>query len=316
MENNQKMKAVLYRAYGPPVVLRIQEVAKPIPKENEILIKVHAATITAADILFRNGKSSNLLFSLAIRLMNGIKAPKKKILGHEFAGEVEAVGKDVTNFKRGDHVFGTTSGLVKTGSYAEYICVPQEWGQGVVTTMPTTMNYQEAAAVPVGGMTALHLLRKASIKIGQKVLIYGASGSVGTYAVQLAKYFGAEVTGVCSTSNLELIKSIGADFVIDYTKGDYTRNGQKYDVILDAVGKTTPGQNKGILNQNGCYVSVKSLTTEKIEKMNFLKGLIDSGKIIAVIDRTYPIEKIVEAHEYVQGGHKKGNVIIIIDNAN
>jgi NADPH:quinone reductase-like Zn-dependent oxidoreductase len=316
LENNQKMKAVLYTAYGHPEVLRILEVEKPIPKENEILIKVHAATITAADILFRNGKSSNLLFSLAIRLMNGIKAPKKKILGHEFAGEIEAVGKDVTNFKRGDCVFGTTSGLVKTGSYAEYICVPQEWGQGVVTTMPTTTNYQEAAAVPVGGMTALHLLRKANIKTGQKVLIYGASGSVGTYAVQLAKYFGAEVTGVCSASNVELIKSIGADFVIDYTKGDYTRNGQKYDVVFDAVGKTTSGQNKGILNQNGRYVSVKSPTTEKIEKLNFLKGLLDSGKIKAVIDRTYPMDKIVEAHEYVQRGHKKGNVVIIVDNAN
>ena len=299
------MRAVLCKKSGPPEVLELEEIEKPVPKDGEVLVKIHAATVTIGDVNLRK-----LKFPLTL-ILSLFGMPRKTIPGHELAGEIEAVGKNVKKFSPGDQVFGTSSGL-KIGSYADYICLPEERRRGMLVIKPSNMTYEQAAAVPIGGMTALQILRGGNIQSGDKVLIYGASGSVGTYAVQLAKYYGAEVTGVCSTANLDMVKSIGADHVIDYTKEDFTKNGETYQVIFDAVIKKSSAECKQSLGAQGVFLSAASSTSENNEDLVFLKGLIEAGELTAVIDRRYPLEEVIEAHRYVEKGHKKGNVVITI----
>jgi NADPH:quinone reductase-like Zn-dependent oxidoreductase len=323
------MKAIVYTRYGPPDVLELKQIEKPIPKDNEILVKVKATTVTVADIRSRSFTVPPA-FWLPARITLGLKRPKKEILGMELAGEVELVGKNVKRFKRGDRVFAAS--LAGFGAYAEYKCLEED---GPVAIKPSNITYGEAAAIPIGARTALYFLRKAGIKSGQSVLVYGASGSVGSYAVQIAKYLGANVTGVCSTANLELVKSLGADKVIDYTAEDFSNTDESYDVIFEAVNKSSFSACMKLLKNNGTYINVTEplpsvqmlwtkLTSNKklllsrnspetSEALNFLKELVEMGKIKVVIDRYYSFDEIVEAHRYVEKGHKRGNVVINVE---
>jgi NADPH:quinone reductase-like Zn-dependent oxidoreductase len=327
------MKAIVYTKYGSPDVLQLKEVEEPTPKDNEVLIRVYATTVTIGDVLIRRFKFP-WMYWLPSRIMFGIRKPRNPILGHELAGKIESVGKDVKLFKKGDQVFASTG--FRSGAHAECICMPEE---GMVAAKPANMNYEEAAAGIVGRLTALHFLRRGDIQSGQKVLVYGASGSVGTAAVQLAKYFGAEVTGVCSTTNLELVKSLGADKVVDYTQEDFTKSGQTYDVIFDTVGKSSFSGSIRSLKQNGIYLLgavwkpswyvrglwtsmtsskkvIPGVSKDSPEALIFLKELMEAGKMKPAIDRRYPLEKIAEAHRYVEKGHKKGNVVIALEHNN
>jgi len=305
------MKAIVCTKYGPPDVLQLKEVAKPAPKDNEVLIRIYATAVTSSDCIIRGSKVPLRLW-LPMRLVIGFTRPRNPILGMVLAGEVESAGTQVTRFQKGDQVYAFN---IRCGTYAEYTCLPEN---SVMAFKPSTVTYEEAAAVPYGGLLALHFLRTGQIQSGQKVLIYGASGAVGTSAVQLARHFGAEVTGVCSTTNLELVKSLGAEKVIDYTQEDVTKAGDLYDVIFDAVGKRKSSPLKIQCNQalapNGKYISVDVGSPKlRSEDLNFLTELIEAGQMKAVIDRCYPLEQIVEAHRYIDTGHKKGNVVITVE---
>jgi len=326
------MKAIVWTKYGPPDVLELKEVAKPTPKDNEVLIRIYAATVTAGDCELRSLKFP-LLLQLLMRIGFGFRRPRIKILGMDLAGEIESVGKDVKLFKKGDQIFASTG--FSFGAYAEYVCLPSTY---VMASKPVNMTYEEAAAVPTGGLNALHFLRKGNIQSGQKVLINGAGGSIGTFAVQLAKSFGAEVTGVDSTRKLDMLRSIGADQVIDYAQEDFTKSRKTYDVIFDIVGKgsfsgcirslkkkgiyllANPGLSSSVRGRWISMTSSKKVIVEmasyRIEDLIILKELIEAEKIKSVIDRGYPLEQTVEAHRYVETGHKKGNVVITVAHNN
>ena len=325
------MKAIVCTKYGPPDVLQLQEVEKPTPKDNEVLIRVHATSVTAGDSELR-GLKFPLPLQLLLRIGFGWRAPRNNILGQELAGEIEAVGKDVKRFRAGDQVFGWTG--LGLGAYAEYKCLPED---AVLAIKPATIGYEEAAVLAVGGLDAVHFLRKGHIHSGDKVLISGAGGSIGAFAVQIARYFGAEVTAVDSTGKLEMLRSIGAERVIDYTREDFTRSGETYDVIFDVIGKASFTRGVRLLRDDGRYLLGNARLSERMrgrrisrgsskqvivwtarsaseytEDIKFLTGLIEAGKIRSVIDRCYPLEQAAEAHRYVDTGQKKGNVVITV----
>lgn len=300
------MKAIVCEKSGKPDVLKLMEVEKPTPKDNEILVKVMASSVTRGDVNLRT--MPRFLLHI-IGFLFGFKP--QKITGVEFAGMVEAIGKNVSRFRLGDEVFGTTTGLTYGGN-AEYVCVPESWKMGVVSHKPANLSFVESAVIPVGAMTALYMLSKISIAKGNKVLVYGASGSVGSYALQLAKYYGAEVTAVCSTANIELVKSLGADHAIDYTKEDFTKGNATYDVIFDAVGKIWKWNCKRVLSAKGHLLTVRLPTKERLEYLNFLRDLAERGVLKPYIDKTFTLEQISEAHRYVETGRKRGNVAINI----
>jgi len=322
------MKAIVWTKYGPPDVLQLQEVEKPVPKDNEVLIKVKAATVTAGDCELRRFDIAIMLW-LFVRIMIGIRKPRIKILGQEMAGEIESVGKNVTQFKKGDPVFAAAE--MRLGAYAEYACLP---GSNPIAIKPVNMSFEEAATIPTGGLNALHFLRKGDIGSGQKILINGAGGSIGTYALQIAKSYGAHVTCVDSAGKLDMLSSIGSDQVIDYTLEDFTSNGESYDIIIDVVGTCSFSKTVRSLSQNGRYILgnpdmtgrirglwvsktsgkkvISELARYKTEDLVYLKGLIEAGKVKAVIDRKYPLEQVARAHSYVEEGQKQGNVVISI----
>jgi 2-desacetyl-2-hydroxyethyl bacteriochlorophyllide A dehydrogenase len=332
-----KMKAIIWTKYGPPDGLQLQEVEKPTPKDDEILVKVHAATVTAGDCEMRRLELP-LMLSLPVRLYAGIFRPKRiTILGQELAGEVVEVGADAKSYQVGDRVFGTTG--FSFGAYAEYICLPEkpDDAQGTLAARPANLTFEEAAAVPTAGLEALHFCRAANITPGKKVLIIGAGGSIGTFSVQMAKHFGAEVTGVDSTEKLDMLRSLGIDYIIDYTKEDYTRSGETYDLIIDVVGKRSVAHRLKLLKPDGYYflayaglshillamwTSITSSKKLKIESSNqmkedllYLKELIEAGQIRVIIDRRYPLEQAAEAHKHAETGRKQGNIVLTVDPA-
>jgi NADPH:quinone reductase-like Zn-dependent oxidoreductase len=331
------VKAIVYTEYGPPEVLHLKELDKPAPKENEVLIRIHATSVNYGDLSARNFKGIspgefNMPFPLWLlsKVIFGWSKPKISVLGSEFGGEIEAVGKDVTRFKAGDEVFGYLG--QNMGAYAEYLCLAED---GVLTIKPDNVTYEEAAVVPMGAIMAWYLLRKVDVQRGQKVLIIGASGSIGSAAVQIAKHLGAEVTGICGTPRLEFVKSLGADKVIDYTQEDFTQNGETYDLIFDVLGKGSFSRSKGSLAENGRYLNASfksrqlfemlqtsisggkkvicAIAPGSVEDLVSVKELMEAGVIKAVLDRSFPLEQTAEAHRYVEDGHKKGHVAIRVD---
>lgn len=302
------MKAIVHEAYGPPEVLMLREVPKPNPRANEILVRICASSVCRADVRLRGSDFPPLLW-LPVRLVFGLFRPKRKILGHEFSGVVVGRGKEVTRFELGDWVYGTTT-LLKAGSHAEFLSVPESWKHGVIGPMPKNLDFEQAAVVPIGSLAAYFLLARAKTEKGKRVLVYGASGSVGSYAVQIAKAMGAEVTAVCSGGNFSMVESLGADRLIDYTKEDYSAQKHRYDIVFDAVGFTRRAKAKRILVKKGIFLTVKQLTKEDSDHFSRIGQLLEEGKLVPFIDRTFTMAQIREAHRYVKKGHKRGNVVL------
>jgi len=305
------LKAYIYNRYGPPEVLNQVNIEKPLPKSDEVLIKVKAVSVSSGDVRLRSSNFPRLYWLLA-RLIFGLLRPKRKILGHEFSGVVQKVGEKVYEFKEGDEVFGTTT-MLKAGAYAQYVCIPQTWKYGVMAIKPSNLGHDESAALPIGAMTALFLLEKANISSAQRILIYGASGSVGTYAVQLSSHYNVEVTAVCSSANLQMVRELGANKLIDYLLDDFKKVADRFDIVFDAVGKINKSSAQKILKPKGSFVSVKMMTKETRNHLLKIKELSEKKEIKPVLDKVYQFNELVEAHKYVDQGHKKGNVVVLVD---